>query len=235
MKTLNLISLLIIFAAVNIQAEDMQKYLQETVEITKEGDYEKALERHVWFHEHALEHQPSMTGVRLSFALSYWVELGQQYPPALEKLKEIRDQKEKRILDGEGSFGLFHDVSGINRALKEDKRTLDLFKKVESNNPEQVDRLWIIAKDLAFDQKQYDLINRHITDVDEEYRNVYSDYLRDYGMFKDSEHIQWVKDSFKKETEQLALLGEFNGEEAVAKRIRNRASEVLKSEGGIVD
>ena len=235
MKKTNLIPLIIALAVGNIQAEDMQKYLQETVQIAKEGNYEEALERHVWFHNHALEHQPSMTGVRLSFALMYWTELGRKYPPALEKLKEIRNEKEKTLVDGEGSFELFHDVSGINRALKEDERTIGLFKKVESTNPEQIDRLWIVAKDLAFDQKEYDLINRHIKDVEQEYRNAYSDYLRDYNMFKNDEHIKWVRDSFQKETNQLALLAEFNGDDAVAERIRKRAAEVLKSEDGIIN
>ena len=235
MKTLNLITLFIALTASKIQAEDMQKYLQETVQIAKEGNYQEALERHVWFHNHALEIQPSMTGVRLSFALMYWTELGRKYPPALEKLKEIRDEKEQILLDGDGSFALFHDVSGINRALKEDERTIELFKKVESTNPEQIDRLWIVAKDLAFSQKEYDLINRHIKDVEQEYRNAYSDYLRDYSMFKNDDHIKWVRDSFQNESNQLALLAEFNGDDAVAELIRKRASEVLKSEDGIID
>lgn len=235
MKITNLIIVFIALIAGKIQADDMQKYLQETVQIAKEGKYEEALERHVWFHNNALAHQPSMTGVRLSFALMYWVELGRKYPPALEKLKEIRNQKEKTLADGEGSFELFHDVSGINKALKEDERTIDLFKKVESTNPEQIDRLWIVAKDLAFAQKEYDLINRHIKDVEQEYRNAYSDYLRDYSMFKNDEHIKWVRDSFQKETNQLALLAAFNGDDAAAERIRKRATEVLKSKDGIID
>jgi tetratricopeptide (TPR) repeat protein len=235
MKLSNIIILLIALTAGKIQAEDMQKHLQETVRIAKEGNYQEALERHVWFHNHALEHQPSMTGVRLSFALMYWTKLGRKYPPALEKLKEIRNKKEKTLVDGEGSFELFHDVSGINRALKEDERTIDLFKKVESTNPEQIDRLWIVAKDLAFAHKEYALINRHIKDVEKEYRNAYSDYLRDYSMFKNDEHIKWVRDSFQKETNQLALLAEFNGDEVVAERIRKRAAEVLKSKDGIID
>lgn len=235
MKILNWITLFIALIAAKLHAEDMQKYLQETVQIAQEGNYQEALERHVWFHNYALEHQPSMTGVRLSFALMYWTELGRKYPPALEKLKEIRDEKEKILVDGDGSFALFHDVSGINRALKEDQRTIELFKKVESTNPAQIDRLWIVAKDLAFAQKEYDLINRHIKDVAQEYRNAYSDYLRDYSMFKNDDHMKWVRDRFQKEANQLALLAEFNGDDAIAELIRKRASEVLKSVDGIID
>jgi len=62
----------------------MQKYLSDTQQMVREGRYQEALERFVWFHDHALEHEPSaMYGVRLSFALSYWKSLGDVYPPAM--------------------------------------------------------------------------------------------------------------------------------------------------------
>ena len=48
-------------------------------------------------------------------------------------------------------------------------------------------------------------------------------------------HIKWVRDRFQKETNQLALLAEFNGDDEVADRIRKRAAEVLKSKDGIID
>lgn len=34
----------------------------------------------VWFHEHALEVDRAYRGVRLSFALAFWLELAEQYP-----------------------------------------------------------------------------------------------------------------------------------------------------------
>jgi hypothetical protein len=53
-------------------AEDMQKYLADTQEMVRQGKHQEALDRFIWFHEHALENDRGMTGVRLSFALSYW-------------------------------------------------------------------------------------------------------------------------------------------------------------------
>ena len=41
-----------------------------------------------------------MYGVRLSFALSYWEQLGEVYPPALTALKKTRDDKTALLLDG---------------------------------------------------------------------------------------------------------------------------------------
>jgi len=76
---------------------------------------EEALERFIWFHEHALEHDQSMYGVRLSFALSYWKSLGESYPPAQKALVKTRDDKAKLIREGRGSKNLFHDVMALNR------------------------------------------------------------------------------------------------------------------------
>src|SRR4051812_29867743 len=49
---------------------------------THEGRFEEALSQFIWFHEHSLEEDRAYLGVRLSFALSYWMELAERYPPA---------------------------------------------------------------------------------------------------------------------------------------------------------
>ena len=66
---------------------DPEAILQEIREDVKNRRYEVALSKTLWFHENALALRPSLSGVRLSFALSYWLELGEVYPPALEEMK----------------------------------------------------------------------------------------------------------------------------------------------------
>lgn len=83
--------------------------------------------------------------------------------------------------------------------------------------------------------QEYELINRYLTDVEQEYRNSYADYLRDLNMFQESNHRKWVRSDFEKETEQLAKLAEFNSEDTFAKEIRSRAAAVLESKDGIID
>ncbi len=213
----------------------MQAYLQQTVELANAGKYEEALGRHVWFHYNALEHQPSMAGVRLSFALSYWTDLGEKYPPALEKLKSIRDEKEALIQYGEGSFALFHDVSSINREFKEDTRSLELFKTVDLKHPEQAERYWVIVKDNAFGHKDYQLINKYISDIEQEYRNLYSDYLRNYGALQNDHHRKWTRTRFKSGSDQLVALAEFNDNHVLADDIKERTNKALESKDGIID
>jgi len=58
-------------------AEDVSHALDKAEEYKREGKYAQALERQIWFHKNALKYAPAMRGVRLSFALGVWIELGQ--------------------------------------------------------------------------------------------------------------------------------------------------------------
>ena len=102
----------------------------------REGRFEDALREYVWFHEHALEHDRSYYGVRLSFALGYWMELANSYPAAKTKLEEIRDRKITVLGSGNGDPALFHDVESINECLGAEKKTYDLFVNMLRQSPE---------------------------------------------------------------------------------------------------
>lgn len=101
----------------------------------RDGRHEEALREYIWFHDHALEVDRALYGVRLSFALSDWCELGKVYPKALDALKEIRDRKTQRLISGEGDRALFHDVESINERLGDFRATYDLFRALNAINP----------------------------------------------------------------------------------------------------
>ncbi|ATQ77529.1 hypothetical protein CR152_25770 [Massilia violaceinigra] len=67
-----------------------QERLLKADEAAREGRHEVASQEFIWFHHHALDEEPSLYGVRLFFAPSYWNELGQVYPKALDALHAIR-------------------------------------------------------------------------------------------------------------------------------------------------
>ena len=101
----------------------------------QEGRYADALREYVWFHDHALTHQPSLYGVRLSFALADWVDLGQSFPEARRVLEEIRDRKAALLESGHGDRHLFHDVESINQSLGAEIETYRLFSKMLRTAP----------------------------------------------------------------------------------------------------
>src|SRR6266481_4765649 len=108
--------------------------LQRGQEAAAASRHEDELRDYIWFHEHALEHQPSLYGVRLSFALWYWIELANDYPEARTALERIRDEKTRRLLNGESNRELFHDVESINERLGKEEATYELFAALEKSN-----------------------------------------------------------------------------------------------------
>jgi hypothetical protein len=128
------------------------------------GDYETALSEHIWFHHHALEYQPSLYGVRLSFALSYWKKLGDVYPPAMVALRKIRDDKTASLLRGEADREIFHDVASINKYLEEDASTYDLFRTLHENAPAFAQQCSTLAIDAIVAAKDFLLAARYSPD-----------------------------------------------------------------------
>jgi hypothetical protein len=112
------------FDMANMNAQDRLHAAQRAV---REGRYAEALSEFVWFHEHALEGLPSIYGVRLSFALSYWAHLAEVYPKARVVLEQIRDKKADAVLSPSADRALFHDVVAINRVLGCEQNTHTLF------------------------------------------------------------------------------------------------------------
>ncbi len=126
-----------------------------------ESRFAEALREYVWFHEHALEHQLSQYGVRLSFALNDWMRLAAEYPPALRKLQSIRDRKTSILEQGKGSHSLFHDVVAINEALEEPHKSFELLKKLESANRVLANECGTLAIDAVLSAGDFAMAQRH--------------------------------------------------------------------------
>ena len=141
-----------------------QQALNDARRLAEEGDYEGALAKHVWFHDNALTVDPDYYGVRLSFALSDWMELASKYPKALEKLKSIRDEKTTRLEHGEGTRALFHDVESINESLGEKSATVGLFKKLEAVDSKFGVMLYDIADEALVEAGEYALARKCMGD-----------------------------------------------------------------------
>jgi len=167
----------IFIIAVSARGEDMQKYLSDTQEMVSQGKHQEALDRFIWFHDHALEHEPArMYGVRLSFALSYWKALGDVYPPAKAALVETRNRKEKMVMDNTGDAALFHDVVALNRTLGENAKTVALFDSVDKTHPDTAKQYWDVAKDAVIAAKRYDLARKYIGNPAREFTKVKAMY-----------------------------------------------------------
>lgn len=165
MDVTRILLLFILVAMCSCSSKDRaMQVLDEARSLAAQGRYEEALERHVWFHDHALEVSRSYYGVRLSFALMEWMELGKKYPKALATLKGIRDEKTARLLAGEANREVFHDVRSINGYLGEPESTVRLFKGIEAARPEFAKSVYILADKALVDAGEYALAMKYLGD-----------------------------------------------------------------------
>jgi hypothetical protein len=160
-------------AAVNAAPPpDLLKFRQDTQALVREGKYPEALGRQMWFHEHAHEIDPGLAGVRLSFALSDWKELGDVYPPARAALVANRDRKTRHLLDTGEDWDGFQEVTAINRVLGQPQKTVELFQRIGERYPELARRAWNVAEDAVLAARRYDLARPYLTDPVEEFRDL---------------------------------------------------------------
>ncbi len=139
------------------QKPNLDSMRQEAKDLAKSGQYEPALQRHLWYHNHALEYDPNQRGVRLSFALADWVELGRKYPKAKQALLEIRDGNTRKLVEARGSSQLFKDLAAINREYASEDATYALFKTLWERDPALARRCYNLVEDLLVKKREYAL------------------------------------------------------------------------------
>lgn len=98
-----------------------QERLTQAREDAEQGRYAEALEGFQWFWEHALEHAPSMSGVRTSFFLADWWSLAEVYAPAMQALEACCDQVERELL-GSPTRELLGELSSLTERLGQPQR-----------------------------------------------------------------------------------------------------------------
>lgn len=175
---------------------DPQSILNEANADALAGRYEQALAKRVWFHEHAIEYRPSMSGVRLSFALSDWRKLGDTYPPALTKLREVRDETLKRVTDDDAKqvkFKDFQDLASLNRTLDEEAITVKAFQRLDAADAKIATRVFLVSQPALIKAKEYELCAKYI-DSDESVKRIMEAYKRNQEFAKNPRYGQLHKD-----------------------------------------
>ncbi|HWX21436.1 MAG TPA: protein kinase [Candidatus Binatia bacterium] len=173
---------------------DLQKVLNEAKELVSIGAYEEALQRHIWYHNHS-KSDPSQTGVRISFALSDWVELGRRYPKARQALVEIRDSDAREFSEGRGYFDLFMELAAINQYLGEDDATVALFKSIGERDKQLAQQCYGLVEPLLTQRCEYALCMSYIGKPDarfQAYRQSW-EHMKQMGDRQNTQRQQQVE------------------------------------------
>lgn len=229
-----LLSIFVVLLFSCSDVDEAQKALSDAKNYAQKGEYAKALEKHVWFHNNALKIRPSYYGVRLSFALDYWVSLGAKYPEALEKLREIRDQKTSRLLSGEYDRELFHDVEAINYHLGVPYETVNLFELLDLKNPKFAASVYDIASKSLFEAEKYVIARKYLGDPLVRLERAKENYLSGIEFSKkrgnDSSSRGAFERIFTNEVVRLIIILDKSGERKNAMNIQALALEIKNDE-----
>jgi hypothetical protein len=215
---------------------DPDSILDEAIADARSGHFEDALAKHEWFHEHALEYQPSLYGVRLAPALASWHELGSLYPPALVSLKKVRDSAAEQVLQEKRNVReRFDDFVAINRELGEDDRTVALFIQLDKEAPESARRVHDLAEPALIKATKFALCGKYL-EPDKTYADMLEVYQMDLKyaeqqktLQRKREEIEVAERDLRLQAATLIALLVLNDRKPDAERIAERVGTQSKS------
>jgi hypothetical protein len=208
------------------ESPDPNQILDEAREDACNGNHQDALLKHLWFHNNALKYRRALYGVRLSFALSDWYELGTAYPPARQALIETRDKAGDAVRKGVNFYETFHDYEAISEKLSEAKKTVELFHWLDTHHPERAKKVYPIAQPSLIHAQEYQLCGKYIDPADEYPRYVHQfksmlEYAKRSRSPQKGDNFAYAK--FSNDVSTLVALLVLNNRSAEAKQIAKQA------------
>ena len=209
---------------------DPEKVLDRARKFHRQGAYEKALQDHIWFHDNAVKYKPSLYGVRLSFALIDWIELGKKYPDAHNALIDIRNTKADLIKNDQGTPALFHDVAAINHYLYDRQRTVDLYKELIDIDFDLAKQCYDLAKSDLIALHEFKICNRMMPSPVFIVRDMQAMLDKNIEIYKstqwaDNAHLEWTIAHFLEEAEATLMVLSKNNRFAEAERFLTDAAK----------
>lgn len=213
---------------------DPQTILNEAQVDMIAGRYPDALAKHIWFYNNALKIDRSFYGVRLSFALMYWKQLSQVYPPAKAKLLEVRDEAKEKAKKADEGREAFNDFVSLNSVLKEDGETVALFKEIAKDNPAWASKVFELARPALIKAGELKLCCKYI--------DPKADYARSKEMFATNKKMSanaqfgstldsFAQQHFANEVETLVALLVVDNRKSEAENIAADAKGVWSDKG----
>lgn len=193
------------------------------------GRMKLALAKHLWFHNNAVKHRQSLSGVRRSHALRAWRDLAEKYPPARKALVKARNEAQRAVWKRKDPWPSFADVRSINEYLGESARTVSLFRSLHKRSPRRARGVYLGAEEALFRAGEFKLCNNYL-EPSERFATIRKTYRVNLRLAKDptigADFVQFAQCSFADKTTRLVSLLALNGRVSEARQIARRALRV---------
>jgi len=205
----------------------------------KAEDYPKALENYEKFFDRALLDQGedhNYYGVRLSYCLDEWAQLGQKFTPAIERLKakaEVALARFEQARDPEN----FHDFLCISDYLGQNEVAVAKFVEYHNSDPALANLGLRYIWDVLVDNQQWDVCARYLIDAESKYADTLYKYDQalslsrkdlklDGGRFEEA-----IENMYARNVGNLLRALRNTGNQEVAKRIEALSHSDMESRG----
>jgi len=150
---------------------DPGKVLNEAREAFRNKEYSRALEKYEWFFENSIQIKRSYYGVRLSYCLSEWVELGTEHPPALEALENKKKEALASFIKSK-SRNDFHDYSSICFAIGCSGEAVEVFRELRSTDFELSKELFTFVYEKLARNSEWALCREYLGNGYKQYKKL---------------------------------------------------------------
>jgi hypothetical protein len=218
-----------------VPPKDLSAIRTEGQHDENDGRYKEALEKYVSYFT-ASRYDAAQGAVRLSFALSDWLRLGQKYPPALDKMKEMRDSTGETLRSSEKTadyFTGFQEYAAFNKTLRDEEKTADMFVWFDQHDPETARKLFLLAEPALIKARLYKVCGKYISP--ESFESIRDDYERLNGIFAKNGKMDaatrkrgeaYQSKRFRNSTATLIALLVLNDQKPAAEKIAKEAVAV---------
>lgn len=215
---------------------DPQEIRDEAEADIEQGRLDLAAEKYLWYHHNALRYRPSLSGVRLSYALNDWRDLAGKYPPALQDMRLVRDRAEEALRTKSSDPYGFRDFVALNDVLKEDGRTIELFKWLDQNDRHLARSVFMAAQDALVAGSEYVLCEKYIVgrnsfdSIIEDHESTISRFIERYKDEPDADIFDTFDMMFARRTSFIIAILVNRDRLSEAEAIAERALQLLKDE-----
>lgn len=114
--------------------ENVEARLELARSLSQAGKYEEAAEEYEWLWLNMLQHQPSYSGVRVSFMASDMKELIAEHPPARDRFLKLRNQTEARLKQEPRTWDDLTDWIVLNSVIDDEDATLAWVDRIKGTD-----------------------------------------------------------------------------------------------------
>ena len=90
------------------------------------------------------------------------MDLAKSYPPAKSAFVSLRDRMESRCRENQGDFESFHDVVAMNRCLKDELQSANLFLEIVERFPDNARRIYHVAEQALISEGMYEACSPYL-------------------------------------------------------------------------